>query len=164
MLSTVKPGDGKGMADAPEAFRRYCDSKLANLYFAKELDQRLQARGVKNVFCNACHPGSAGGTGLGSGGLGKVGDYLEPVIRGIMRWVANTNDDSAKTQTYMAASNEIKEKDIHGQYWAPIWSWTSTYVSCKEDSPLTSLGGDQGEQTKLWDFSERALKKAGVTL
>lgn len=143
---------------------RYAESKLANLYFAKELDQRLQARGVKNVFCNACHPGTAGGTGLGSGSLGKVGDMIEPVVRGFLGFVANTNEDAAKTQTYLAASREVKEKNIHGQYWAPVWSWTYTYVSCKEELPLTDLAKDREEQRKLWDFSEKALQKAGMAL
>ena len=163
MISTADPNDGKSLGHAAEAFRRYADSKLANLYFAKELDRRLQANGVKNVFCNTCHPGSAGGTRLGSGGLGKVGDLIEPFVRGILAWVGNTNYDSAKTQTYLAASQEVKEKNIHGQYWKPIWSWTLTYITCKEDLPLTDLGNDQEEQRKLWDFSEKALQKAGVT-
>lgn len=162
MLSTAKPDDGKSLRDTPEAFGRYMDSKLANLYFAKELDRRLQARGVGNVFCNACHPGAAGGTGLGSGALGKVGDYIEPVVRGVMAWVGNTNVDSAKTQTYLAASSEVKRNDVHGQYWTPVWSWTSTYVSCKEELPLTKLGSNEEEQRKLWEFSEKALQKAGL--
>ena len=164
LLVTAKPNDGKSFGDTPAAFGRYVDSKLANLYFAKELDQRLQDRGVKNVFCNSCHPGTAGGTGLGSGSLGKVGDMIEPALRGLLGLLGNTNADSAKTQTFLAASQAVKEKNIHGQYWTPVWSWTSTYVSCKEDLPLTNLGNDQEEQKKLWYFSEKALKKAGMTL
>ncbi len=164
MLSTAKPDDGKSLSDATEAFRRYMDSKLANLYFAKELDQKLQDKGVSNVVCNTCHPGTAGGTGLGSGSLGRVVDAMEPVIRGIMAWTGNTNEDAAKTQTYLAASTEIKAKNIHGQYWTPVWSWTNTYVSCKEDLPLTDLGNDKEEQRKLWNFSEKALQKTGMSL
>ena len=163
-LCTVKPGDGTGIADAPEALMRYSDSKLANLYFALELDRRLQSRGKDNVFCNACHPGVAGGTSLGNGGLGKVGDFLEPAIRGFVKMIGNTTEDAAKTSVYLAASKEIKEKRVHGQYWAPIWNWTSRYVACKEDLPLTPLGSDREEQRKLWDFSEKALQKAGVIL
>ena len=168
MLCTVKPDDGKSVRDAPEALMRYGDTKLANLYFAKELDRKLQSKGVRNVFCNACHPGIAGGTGLGSGGLGngalgKIGDFLEPAIRGAVQWVGNSTKDSAKTQTFLAASKEIQEKDVHGQYWTPVWSWKSKYVSCKEELPLTELGSNQEEQEKLWDFSEKALQKAGVT-
>lgn len=56
-LKEHKEEDGKTIRELPDAFKRYCDSKLANLYFAAELDRRLQARGVKNVFCNSCHPG-----------------------------------------------------------------------------------------------------------
>ena len=164
MLSTVKPGDGKGIADAPEALRRYSDSKLANLYFALELDRRLRARGVDYVFCNVCHPGVAGGTGLGNGGLGRLGDYLEPAIRGFVKLIGNSNVDSAKTSVYLAAAREVKERKIHGQYWEPTWNWTSKYVACKEKLPLTELGSDQEEQSKLWDFSLKAIQKAGVTL
>ena len=169
MLSTAKPGDGKSIKDSLEALLRYGDTKLANLYFAKELDDRLQSREIKNIFCNACHPGVAGGTGLGSGGLGKgilgkLSHILEPAIRGIVQSTGNTTQDSAKTQTYLAASREVQERNIHGQYWAPIWSWNSKYVECKEDIPLTELGSDQEEQEKLWKFSERALQKAGIVL
>jgi NAD(P)-dependent dehydrogenase (short-subunit alcohol dehydrogenase family) len=35
----------------------YAQSKLANILFARELNKRLEAKGVKNVFVNACHPG-----------------------------------------------------------------------------------------------------------
>jgi hypothetical protein len=37
--------------------KRYVNSKLGVLYIAMQLDQKLQAEGVKNVLVNAVHPG-----------------------------------------------------------------------------------------------------------
>ena len=59
VLKERREADGKSARDALPAFKRYCLSKLANVYFAEELDRRLQARGIQNVYCNSCHPGSS---------------------------------------------------------------------------------------------------------
>ena len=56
-LTTPIPGDGKSMRQIPAAFVRYGDSKLANIWFTMELDRRLQAKGITNVYTNCCHPG-----------------------------------------------------------------------------------------------------------
>lgn len=57
-LTTPKEGDGSSAWHLGGSFHRYCNTKLANLYFVAELDRRLQERGIKNVYCNSCHPGS----------------------------------------------------------------------------------------------------------
>ena len=67
--------------------------------------------------------------------------------------------DSAKTQVYLAASKEIREKNVHGQYWVPKWTWTSRFIRCEQEE-LTALAKDEEEQRKLWEFSERAVKDA----
>lgn len=56
-LTTARPGDGDSIWDVKPAFLRYGNSKLANIYFANELDRRLREDGYKNVYCNSCHPG-----------------------------------------------------------------------------------------------------------
>lgn len=43
--------DGTKLRDLRGAFRRYADSKLANIYFAAELDRRLRERGCE--MCTA---------------------------------------------------------------------------------------------------------------
>ncbi|KAL9121747.1 MAG: hypothetical protein Q9187_001687 [Circinaria calcarea] len=159
-LTTPVPTDGSHWWHIFSSFRRYLTSKLANIYFTNELDRRLQARGITNVYCNSCHPGSAGGTGLGTGAIpGAVGRWVEVSAKAIITRVANTNADSAKTQVYLAASKEIREKNIHGQYWVPKWSWTIRFLRCEQEE-LTTLAKDQEEQRKLWELSERAVKDA----
>ena len=56
-LTTLVPDDGTRLRHLAGGFQRYLNSKLAVLYLALEMDKQLQARGVKNVFVNACQPG-----------------------------------------------------------------------------------------------------------
>ena len=57
-LTTRLPRDGDSMWDVKPAFVRYCNSKLANIYFVNEFDRRLQEEGYENIYCNSCHPGT----------------------------------------------------------------------------------------------------------
>lgn len=56
-LTTTIPGDGKSLTQIPAAFTRYGFSKLANIWFTQELDRRIQAQGINNIYVNCCHPG-----------------------------------------------------------------------------------------------------------
>ncbi|KAL8701844.1 MAG: hypothetical protein Q9224_000311 [Gallowayella concinna] len=156
-LINARPGDGDSVWDVKSAFVRYGNSKLANIYFARELDRRLREDGYTNVHCNSCHPGFAGATGLGQGGFKAWGGtWAESIIRLLMKPL-NTVEDASKTQTYLAASPRIREQEVHGQYWVPIWSWTQRYIRCQAEE-LTKLGEDKEEAKKLWAFSERATE------
>ena len=56
-LTVAVPGDQTRASHLPAAFKRYADSKLANIWFTNELSRRLREKGVENVYCNSCHPG-----------------------------------------------------------------------------------------------------------
>lgn len=156
-LTTARLSDGDSVWDVKPAFIRYGNSKLANIYFTNELAKRLREDGFKNVYCNSCHPGFAGATGLGHGGFGAWGGaWAEGLIRLLMKPL-NTVEDAAKTQTYLAANPKLAQQNAHGQYWVPVWSWTQRYVRCQPEE-LTNLGKNEEEQKKLWDFSERAIQ------
>lgn len=102
--------------------------------------------------------GFAGATGLGGGGFGPWGGaWAESVVRLLMKPL-NTVEDACKTQTYLAASAQIPQQDVHGQYWAPVWSWTQRYLRCGVEQ-LTELARDEEKQKELWAFSERAMEK-----
>ena len=104
--------------------------------------------------------GVAGSTGLGSGGFEAGGKWLEPLVRLAMKPL-NSNIDTAKTQTYLAASKEIKESNVHGEYWAPVWTWGWNYVETKEEK-LGGVQNDEKRQQELWEFSEKAVEAAGA--
>lgn len=104
--------------------------------------------------------GVAGGTGLGSGGFQAGGAWLEPMVRWALK-PFNSNVDAAKTQVHLAASKEIVEKNVHGEYWAPNWTWRWHYINCQEEK-LGRVQNSVEEQKKLWELSERVLQKAGA--
>ncbi|KAL8798231.1 MAG: hypothetical protein Q9182_006837, partial [Xanthomendoza sp. 2 TL-2023] len=158
-LTHARPGDGGSMWDVKPAFVRYGSSKLANIYLAIELNRRLREDGYTNVRCNCCHPGFAGATALGQGGFRAWGGtWAESIIRLLMKPL-NTVEDASKTQTYLAASPCIREQEVGGQYWVPVWSWTQRYIRCQAEG-LTKLGEDEEEAKKLWVFSEQAVERA----
>ncbi|KAL8889235.1 MAG: hypothetical protein Q9215_003484 [Flavoplaca cf. flavocitrina] len=156
-LTQTRPGDGDSVWDMIPAFVRYGNSKLVNVYFSLELDRRLREDGYTNMYCNSCHPGFAGATGLGRGGFRPWGGaWAESMIRLLMKPL-NSVEDSSKTQTYLAASAEITRQDVHGQYWAPVWTWTQRYLRCGAEQ-LTELAKNEEKQKQLWAFSERAME------
>ncbi|KAL8674267.1 MAG: hypothetical protein Q9168_001334 [Polycauliona sp. 1 TL-2023] len=156
-LTQARPGDGESVWDVLSAFGRYGNSKLANIYFTLELDRRLREDGYTNMYCNSCHPGFAGATGLGAGGFVPWGKWAESLVRLLMKPL-NSVEDACKTQTYLAASPQIPQQDVRGQYWAPVWSWTQRYLGCGVE-PLTELARNEDKQKELWAFSERAMEK-----
>ncbi|KAI4099297.1 MAG: hypothetical protein LQ339_006089 [Xanthoria mediterranea] len=161
-LTQARPGDGDSVWDVIPAFVRYGNSKLANIYFTIELDRRLREEGYTDMYCNSCHPGFAGATNLGGGGFGPWGGaWAESVIRLLMKPL-NSVEDASKTQTYLAASGQVLQQDVHGQFWAPVWSWTQRYLRCRA-APLTELARDEEKQKQLWAFCERATDMAKAT-
>ena len=76
-------------------------------------------------------------------------------------WPLNTNADSAKTQVYLAASDDVRDTDVKGQYWVPVWSWTNRYIRCRRED-LTAVAKDEEGQKKLWETSEEAVGKVKV--
>ena len=65
----------------------------------------------------------------------------------------NTVEDGAKTPTFLAASKEIRKRNVHGQYWVPNWSWTKRWTGCGKQE-LSELARDEEEQRRLWKWSE----------
>jgi hypothetical protein len=101
-------------------------------------------------------------TGLGSGHQTTVAPTVEKALRGALNVVSNSVKDTAKTQTFLAASPEVVSKDIHGEYWVPSWTWNRKYQSCHKES-LSTLAMDNEEQKKLWEVSEEVTSRGKST-
>ncbi|CRG88291.1 hypothetical protein PISL3812_05320 [Talaromyces islandicus] len=160
-LKTSKPEDGKTLKDIGDAWMRYADSKLAIVYSTIELSNRLRNADIANIYLNACHPGNAINTTLGTGHQTAVNPTMERAVRGFLNLlIGNSTQDSAKTQVYLAGNKSIKEKGVHGENWEPEFSmFGSTYKGCAWKE-YTQLGRDEEERKKLWNVTVDALRKA----
>jgi NAD(P)-dependent dehydrogenase (short-subunit alcohol dehydrogenase family) len=121
------------------AFDAYSKSKLANVYFTRELARRLAGSGVT---VNAAHPGYVASR------FGRDGDmYLEPLLRLGAKLLAVTSEEGARTSVYLASSPEVEGKT--GGY----------YVKCKP-AAVSKRAQDDAAARRLWDVSEALLASA----
>ncbi|CAG8091124.1 unnamed protein product [Penicillium salamii] len=100
---------------------RYGRSKLGNILFAKELSRRLLSDGdpVSNrIYVNSFFPGMIV-TDQWLGWDTYFGSTLGWLMRAVGSW-GQTLEDGATTALYLAASDDVREKNHRGQYFIPI--------------------------------------------
>ena len=168
MFTTPLPQQRLAISMIGSSLQRYLHSKLGTLYFAMELDRRLREAGVENVLVNAAHPGQAGKTSIGDSdhtfmSPSAVKIFKRFVFLGFL--ISHTNEDAAKTQTYVSASKRVSDEHIHGELWVPTnslwptpWSWMRYTGSVIEK--LQPHATDKAEWKRFWDFCDEAVKKA----
>jgi NAD(P)-dependent dehydrogenase (short-subunit alcohol dehydrogenase family) len=123
------------------AFRAYGRSKFANISFVVELARRLQGTGVT---INALHPGFVN-TNLFAGITG-----LPRFLFGLMRSLALSPEEGAKTSIYLASSSEVAV--ITGKY----------FSKCREAAP-SQAALDPSLARQLWEKSEALTGLGGPT-
>jgi hypothetical protein len=100
-------------------------------------------------------------TEIGNNQQPKVNLKLQNALKSLLGlFMRNSASDAAKTQVFLSSSKTIREKSIHGEYWAPVWKWQK-YVGSAKEELRTGLARDEGEWKRLWDFCEDAVAKAG---
>lgn len=120
---------------------RYGRSKLGNVLFAKELSRRLLNDGdpkCKHIYVNAFFPGNIV-TEQWLGWDEYVGGVLGWLMRALGTWGQSVQDGAA-TALYLAASDEVTERDYRGQYFVPV---------ATEYAP-SSIAGDAKLARDLW--------------
>ena len=114
------------------AMRAYCDSKLMNILFTRELARRLEGSGVT---ANCLHPGvirsgfAVNERGSFAGLVRLAGPFMLDPERG------------ARTSAYLATSPEVRGKT--GGY----------YSRCKLKKPSKAARSDE-DAARLWQLSE----------
>jgi NAD(P)-dependent dehydrogenase (short-subunit alcohol dehydrogenase family) len=120
-------------------FDVYGKSKLANLYFTRELARRLAGTGVT---VNAVHPGYVGSQ------FGRDGDTrFEPLLKIGAKLVALTPEQGARTSVYLASSPEVD--GLSGGYYAKL-----------KRIPMSKTAMDDEAARRLWDASEELIASA----
>ena len=119
-------------------YRRYGESKLANILFTDELARRLEGSGVT---ANCFHPGFVGtGFNHNNGGLMRVGMWITQLF-------ARKPDKGAETLVWLADSPEVSH--ISGAY----------FVDERVVRP-SPAARDMDQARRLWDVSEGMLTAA----
>jgi NAD(P)-dependent dehydrogenase (short-subunit alcohol dehydrogenase family) len=120
-------------------FDAYSRSKLANLYFTRELARRLAGTGVT---ANAAHPGYVASR------FGRDGDMrFEPVLRLGATLLAVSAEEGARTSVYLASSPEVE--GVTGGY----------YAKCRP-AAMSRAALDDVAARRLWTVSESLLAAA----
>ncbi|MCM3575777.1 oxidoreductase [Mesobacillus subterraneus] len=125
-----------------KAMRFYGQSKLANLLFAKELDNRFKEHGIETISV-ACHPGISN-TNLFNLGKGETPKYL----KGLMKWFSQSAAMGALPTIYAAADDSL----TGGEYIGPDGRGNRKgYPAIEIPAP-----GVYNEETitRLWTVSE----------
>ncbi|XP_063002675.1 dehydrogenase/reductase SDR family member 13 [Elgaria multicarinata webbii] len=118
------------------SFQSYCNSKLANILYARELANRLEGT---NVTCYVLHPGV-----VNSGLFRNLPIWLKPLLW-LTAWLFFIDvTDGAQTSVYCATQEGIEM--FSGRYFA----------DCRVREPK-SHARDDAVARKLWEVSEKLL-------
>jgi retinol dehydrogenase-12 len=113
----------------------YCQSKLANILFTKELAKRLEG---SRVTANCLHPGVIA-SGFARNNKGVVGFLAKLVSPFLM-----SSEDGAKTTIFLATNDSVAKTS--GKY----------FDSCREKKPTREARDDDAAK-RLWEVSEALL-------
>jgi NAD(P)-dependent dehydrogenase (short-subunit alcohol dehydrogenase family) len=115
----------------------YAKSKLANILFTRELARRWDDRGIT---ANAVHPGWVASDFGRDGDMSRLAGLAWPLVR----LFANTPEQGARTQVYVASAPELE--GVTGGYWA-------------KSAPVTpsAAAQDDAAAARLWDVSEQLV-------
>jgi NAD(P)-dependent dehydrogenase (short-subunit alcohol dehydrogenase family) len=130
--------------------KTYCHSKLAQMLFAYELQDRIQAAG-KNTAVYVCHPG-ASATSL----IENSGGLKDRIIFGLMSKTPLVQSAERGAYPEVMCATEAREKLHRKAYYGPTgrMQWTGPVGQCK----LEPHAQDKAVATKLWTVSEEATK------
>jgi NAD(P)-dependent dehydrogenase (short-subunit alcohol dehydrogenase family) len=123
--------------DGYSAFGVYGKTKLANIYFTRELARRLDGT---DVTANALHPGFVASRFARDGDTGTLGN----VAMVLGRPFAISPEKGARTSIYLASSPDVA--DVSGAY----------FYKCREVQPSTAARDDEAAR-RLWAVSEELV-------
>ena len=124
------------------AMRAYAASKLANIYFARELARRLGGTGVTS---NSLHPGFVASNFARDGDAGRLGE----IATSLLRPFAISPARGALTSVHLASSPDVD--GVTGEY----------FYKCKP-ARISNAASDDSAAGRLWTVSEALVAGAGA--
>ncbi|MFD2444767.1 oxidoreductase [Bacillus sp. CGMCC 1.16607] len=130
-----------------KAIKFYGQSKLANLLFSKELDQRLKQNGIHTLSI-ACHPG------ISATNLVKIGNQTPRYLTSLMKILFQPAEKGALPSIFAATEDSLKG----GEYIGP--NGLGNIKGYPAIEQVKKGVYDEQLMKKLWETSE---KLTGVT-
>lgn len=129
-----------------DRWKAYAQSKLANVMFALELNQRLQASGHA-VRSLAAHPGLAR-TNLQPVSVAATGAWQEALAYRLMDPLFQSAAQGALPQLYAATASNVQG----GEHYGP--SQLGGLRGAPKQQPVARAARDQSQRQRLWTLSE----------
>ncbi|QNI69048.1 oxidoreductase [Synechococcus sp. BMK-MC-1] len=129
-----------------DRWKAYSQSKLANVMFALELNQRLQASGSA-VRSLAAHPGLAR-TNLQPVSVAATGAWQEALAYRLMDPLFQSAAQGALPQLYAATASDAQG----GEHYGP--SQLGGMRGAPKQQPVARAAKDQSQRQRLWTVSE----------
>jgi NAD(P)-dependent dehydrogenase (short-subunit alcohol dehydrogenase family) len=120
-------------------WRAYAQSKLANVLHAYELARHMD---VAEVTVNVLHPGFV------STRLARNNGWLFRLVMPLMRIIARSPEDGARTSVYLASSPEVE-------------GVTGKYFEDEQVVPADPAARDEATARKLWQICEKMAGLVG---
>ena len=137
-----------------DRWQAYGQSKLANVMFALELDQRLRARG-SSVRSLAAHPGLAR-TNLQPASIAANGSKLEEVAYRLMDPLFQSAAMGALPQLHAATAPSAQGGEHYGpDGFGGLRGWP-------KQQPVAPAARDAAQRQSLWALSEALLQEAAA--
>ncbi|HUS30202.1 MAG TPA: SDR family oxidoreductase [Kofleriaceae bacterium] len=111
----------------------YGNSKLCNIWFARESARRLV---TARITSNALHPGPV------ATGFGQSGSIIYRLGTKLAKPFLLTPEEGARTQIYLASSPDVE--GVTGEY----------FIKCRIAKP-SSAARDDASARRLWELSEK---------
>ena len=111
----------------------YGNSKLCNIWFARELARRWA---TMNVASNSLHPGPV------ATGFGQSGSLVYRIGTKLAKPFLLTPEEGARTSIYLASSPDVE--GVTGEY----------FIKCRIAKP-SSRARDDASARRLWEVSEK---------
>lgn len=132
-------------------WKAYAQSKLANLFFAFELDRRLRAAGI-DMASVACHPGYAATNLQLVGPRIEQSSLLEGVMRFANKFIAQPSAMGSLPTVYAAVSSDVASGDFIGP------DGPFELRGHPKKVRAASRAYDEIGARRLWEASEAACK------
>ncbi|KAH6703188.1 putative carbonyl reductase [Leptodontidium sp. MPI-SDFR-AT-0119] len=160
-LAVAKENDMTHIQDIPASLQRYARSKLANIHYARALQNQVSDQGFKNIYINALNPGTIGSATFGSDDSPNLPWWIKTASKTLVSLTSIPAQAGALTSLMLATDPEIVSRDVKGKYFdvGPLGGKFVYGHSFEAEEKISVLARDRNEAEKLMVWSEEAVRK-----